>query len=482
MKRKIYRSSATVLLGSVFLFGLAGCSSSLNFSAWFPFWGQEDGYFAAKKTRQDIQAIYRLACAYQEKNQHQAALEEFKRALRLDPAHAQSYNGMGISYDRLGNHSRALGCYTAALKINADLDYVHNNLGYSYLLQGEPARAVESFRKAVALNGKSDRYRNNLGVAYAQMGKVHLALAAFESTEKEAQPPAVLENQEIRQAAEHPAEEQAPVMTQALVDDLSADPAKAASAATPSPPVVPVMLPAPQVAAPARIAAVETPQVAAPVNPPPQIAKKAPSAPAQTVAAGPVIQDGEQVKPLATVSVPAVDQLPVARVQARPPEKAVAEKKMVSAPSALATAVVHAPVSRPDPGAARSVQTATAQAVPAQQLFSAHLDLTGVEVVNGTGGKGVASWWGNHLRQQGVSVARFTTASSNYAKTKVYYSEGYLQEAYQVAQMIPLYQEFERVAVFEDSKVKVRVVIGRDVLRFTGKGNEKNILVARAGF
>lgn len=477
MKRKIYRSSATILLGSVFLFGLAGCSSTLNFSAWFPFWGQEEGYFAAKKTRQDIQAIYRLACAYQERNQHQAALEEFKRVLRLDPAHAQSYNGMGISYDRLGNHSRALGCYTAALKINADLDYVHNNMGYSYLLQGEPARAVESFRKAVALNGKNDRYRNNLGVAYAQVGKVHLALAAFESTEKEALTPAVQENQEIRQVAEHPAEEQTPAMARVLADDLSADSAMAPPAAIPGPALFPVVA-APQVAAPARAAAVEpAPQVAATVRPASQATQKAPPAPARTVASGPVTQAGEQATPLATVSTLAIDQPPAARVQARPQEKAVAEKKPASEPPALAAAVAHAPIARPGAGFAPPAQTA-----PARQLFPAHLDLTGVEVVNGTGGKGVASWWGNHLRQQGVPVARFTTASSNYAKTKVYYSEGYLQEAYQIAQIIPLYQEFEKVAVFADSKVTVRVVIGRDVLRFTGKENKKNILLARAGF
>jgi Tfp pilus assembly protein PilF len=209
MKRKSYRSSATVLLGSVFLFGLGGCSSTLNFSTWLPSPGQDENYFTARKNKQDIQAIYRLACIYQEKNQHQMALEEFKRVLRLDPNHAQSYNGMGISYDRQGNYSRALGCYTAALKIKPDLDYVHNNMGYSYLLQGESAQAAAAFQKAIALNKTNDRYRNNLGVAYAQMGKINLALAEFKSTENETaiSAPATQENSLNHQAVNRQTEE-----------------------------------------------------------------------------------------------------------------------------------------------------------------------------------------------------------------------------------------------------------------------------------
>jgi len=478
MKRKIYRSSATVLLGSFFIFSLGGCSSMLNFSAWFPSWGQDEKYFAARDARQDIQGIYRLACAYQEKNQHQMALEEFKRVLRLDPNHAQSYNGMGISHDRLGNYSRAVGCYTAALKINPDLDYVHNNLGYSYLLQGQAVQAAAAFQKAIALNKTNDRYRNNLGVAYAQMGKVHMALAEFKSTEKEAvvHAPAVAEKAEARQVASQQTEDKAPVPAPVAAAELPAGPARVETVANvasslpigvePTPQVVEYRKPAtsaveavkqtPVTAKPAQTVAVESK---------PQTAEKIKSAPVQTAAAAPEKQSAGTAKPAAPIlsSTTATQKPPVVMIQATQVKKQVAAKITTT----------------PEPPAMSAASSLNmSPSLPVQQMFVAHK--AQVEVMNGTGGKGMASWWGNHLRQQGVpTVAQFTTAGSNCPKTKIYYCEGYLQEAYQVAKKIPLYQDFERVAAFEDSKVKVRVVIGRDVLRFAHKDAER-IIVARA--
>jgi hypothetical protein len=127
--------------------------------------------------------------------------------------------------------------------------------------------------------------------------------------------------------------------------------------------------------------------------------------------------------------------------------------------------------------AARNRQTTPARFDPDQRMFVSRKPL--VEVANGTGGKGVAAWWGNHLREQGVMVTQFTTAGSNYPRTKIYYSNGYLQEAYQIAKKIPLYQDFVRVDDFKESGIKVKVVIGRDVLRFTHKDARK-ILIARA--
>lgn len=476
MKRKIYRSSATVLLGSFFFFGLGGCSPALNFSTWVPSWGQDEGYFAAKNARQDIQGIYQLACAYQEKNQHQMALEEFKRVLRLDSNHAQSYNGMGISHDRLGNYSRAVGCYTAALKINPDLDYVHNNLGYSYLLQGQAALAAAAFQKAIALNQTNDRYRNNLGVAYAQMGKVHLALAEFKSTEKEAAAPAaaVLEKPEPPQVASPQTEEKSPTRT--LVADLPAGSVKVETAAdiTPSLPIgvepAPKVAeyrkpaaPAVEIAQQASIKAKPAPLQTAVVESKPQAAEKMKSAPVQTAAAAPEKQVADTAKSAEPIlSTQPAMQKPLVVISPAPQAKKQLAGK-VTAPE---------PPAMPVPPARN-----TAQPLPAQQMFVAHK--AQVEVMDGTGGKGMASWWGNHLRQQGVPVAQSTTAGSNYAKTKIYYCEGFLQEAYQLAKKIPLYQDFERVASFEDSKVKVRVVIGKDVLRFAHKDTER-IVVARA--
>lgn len=501
MKRKFYRSSATLLMGSFFLFSLGGCSSALNSSSWAPFWGQEDGYFAAKKAKQDIQAFYRLACVYQEKNQHQMALEQFKRVLQLDPNHVQSYNGMGISYDRLGNSSRALGCYTAALKINPDLDYVHNNMGYSYLLRGEAAPAAAAFRKAIALNKTNDRYRNNLGVAYAQMGKVHQALAEFKSNETEAvaSAPEAPEKSEPRQIAGLQADEKTSVAAPVVVENSMTAPVPvktAVVAAIASPAVTEPALQIVEKIKPAAV--VEVPPHAVekakliPVHQPvvveaiPQAVEKVESAPSVPVQTAAVVTE-KPIVDTVTPPDPFIEKPLMASAQVKQPEKQVANKGKAPEPQVIPVAPPrNTTMAKPDSVPAAAVAAAPARkakitpvqvAAPAPQMFAAHG--AWVEVVNGTGGKGVANWWGNSLRQQGVPVAQFTTAGNNYAKTKIYYCEGYLQEAYQIAKKIPLYQEFVRVAAFEDSSAKIRVFIGRDVLRYTQK-DAGQIILAKA--
>jgi Flp pilus assembly protein TadD len=121
-------------------------------------------------------SLYNNACYFQRKGKHKLAIEEFKRALAIDPNYAKAYNGIGISYDFLGDYSSAIDAYEKALALDPDVDYVYNNLGYCYLLKGELNHAIAAFRKAISLNDQNKLYHNNLGLAYAQRGDNELAL------------------------------------------------------------------------------------------------------------------------------------------------------------------------------------------------------------------------------------------------------------------------------------------------------------------
>lgn len=122
---------------------------------------------------------YLLACYYQERGNHQQAIEEFEKVLLIDPGYFKAYNGMGISYDLLGNFPGAVEAYEAALLLNPSLDFVQNNLGYSLFLQGDLDKAIAAFKKAIALNEREQRFHNNLGLAYAEKGQFDLAMAEF---------------------------------------------------------------------------------------------------------------------------------------------------------------------------------------------------------------------------------------------------------------------------------------------------------------
>jgi Tfp pilus assembly protein PilF len=125
------------------------------------------------------EAHYLLACYYQERERYREAIEEFKKALIIDPKNIKAYSGMGISYDLLKDSARAIECYEAALELDPKLNYVLNNLGYSYLLQGNPEKAISALEQAIALNAKENRFHNNLGLAYAMNGQLEKSLEEF---------------------------------------------------------------------------------------------------------------------------------------------------------------------------------------------------------------------------------------------------------------------------------------------------------------
>jgi hypothetical protein len=90
-----------------------------------------------------------------------------------------------------------------------------------------------------------------------------------------------------------------------------------------------------------------------------------------------------------------------------------------------------------------------------------------LEISNGNGVRHMARRVGNFLMEKGFEEPLLTNAIDfNRTETIVYYCNGYLQEAYTVAQEIPGYQNMEKVARFQRPGIKVRVLIGKDLVLF----------------
>ena len=118
-------------------------------------------------------AHYLLGDYHQGRGRHREAIEEFNKAIRIDPLYVKAFNGIAVSLDQMGEHERAQEYYQAALAIKPDLDYLYNNLGYSFLLQERYEEAATAFEKADSLaGGQVGRIRNNLALANSALGKV----------------------------------------------------------------------------------------------------------------------------------------------------------------------------------------------------------------------------------------------------------------------------------------------------------------------
>lgn len=89
----------------------------------------------------------------------------------------------------------------------------------------------------------------------------------------------------------------------------------------------------------------------------------------------------------------------------------------------------------------------------------------GIEVVNGNGVNGMARRTVRYLEKKGLRFNKISTAQhSGFDKTEILYKDGYLQEAYIVAKLIPGYQDFTKLNSLSSSNLHVQLLVGRDFL------------------
>jgi len=100
--------------------------------------------------------------------QNQSAIDNYTKAIELDPEYAAAYANRAAAYHNIGQTQQAIDDYTKAMEINPKLD-AYCNRGKAYGKQGEYQQAIDDFTKAIKLNPElSDAYRGR-GVAYLSL-------------------------------------------------------------------------------------------------------------------------------------------------------------------------------------------------------------------------------------------------------------------------------------------------------------------------
>ena len=66
--------------------------------------------------------------SYSSLDQDQRAIEDYDKAIELDPNDAEAYSDRGSSYHRLGQNERAIEDYDEAIKLDPDNAEAYNEL------------------------------------------------------------------------------------------------------------------------------------------------------------------------------------------------------------------------------------------------------------------------------------------------------------------------------------------------------------------
>jgi tetratricopeptide (TPR) repeat protein len=126
-----------------------------------------------------VDAHSNLGAALFQKGQVDSAIVQYKNALEINPNYAQANYNLGLALLQKGQVEDGIAQYKKAVKINPYYPEAHNNLGNALLQNGQVDEALEQFQKALEINRNYVDAHCNLGVALFQKGQVDDAVAEY---------------------------------------------------------------------------------------------------------------------------------------------------------------------------------------------------------------------------------------------------------------------------------------------------------------
>jgi tetratricopeptide (TPR) repeat protein len=104
------------------------------------------------------------------------AADHLGRATRLLPVDPEPRNNLGLVFARRGEFDSAARLYAEALRTDPRYPEAHNNMGVALSTQGRPHDAVRHFKSAVRANPDYASAYSNLASAYANLGRTGEAI------------------------------------------------------------------------------------------------------------------------------------------------------------------------------------------------------------------------------------------------------------------------------------------------------------------
>jgi tetratricopeptide (TPR) repeat protein len=108
---------------------------------------------------------------------HRRAIEDFSRALQVQPMDAIAYYDRGLSLAAVDKLQRALEDYTAALRITPQNAAAHYARGVAQAGLGHYDQAVEDFTRAIQIDPSFETAYRDRGAAYLLLGRFDPAIA-----------------------------------------------------------------------------------------------------------------------------------------------------------------------------------------------------------------------------------------------------------------------------------------------------------------
>ena len=117
--------------------------------------------------------------AFANKNQDATAIDEFTRAIKLNPEYCKTYAERGVSYFYKGEYDNAISDLNKTIEIDTNYDGGYSTRGHVYYKIGQYEKAISDFNKALEINPEAPGIYYNRALAYLENGEYDNALNDF---------------------------------------------------------------------------------------------------------------------------------------------------------------------------------------------------------------------------------------------------------------------------------------------------------------
>ena len=121
----------------------------------------------------NLGSVYFLSGSYPE------AMEEYKKAIELKPDYAEAYYNLAMVCEAMRDINQAIDCYRMVIGIRPDHERAHQGLGSAYKTQKEYDKAAKEYQRALSINPHDPITHNLLGNVYILKGKVEEAITQY---------------------------------------------------------------------------------------------------------------------------------------------------------------------------------------------------------------------------------------------------------------------------------------------------------------
>jgi Tfp pilus assembly protein PilF len=134
-----------------------------------------------KKSPHKARPYNNLGVALADDGQYSKAMEQYHKALQINPYYPNAYANLGFVLAKQGKVEESITQFLKALQLKPGDYETLSNLGVALLMQKRHEEAIEYLSEAVALNPNFAKAHNNLGVALNRQGRAQEAIEHYSS-------------------------------------------------------------------------------------------------------------------------------------------------------------------------------------------------------------------------------------------------------------------------------------------------------------